>query len=660
MNLIMKLLLYLVLPISLLSESFAQVQWADKVIAVSSEKKESGKRYKAEQALGKPNVLPGFGDSPCAWSPNLANNDIREEFIHVGFAKAVAIKQVIVAENLNAGSISEIYAYDTQGKANLIYKNPNVRSEGKGRLFSLAIPQTPYQVASVKVVLRTDKVKGENQIDAIGISESEAEVVIQPNVVKNATKYQPELLSTAVNSPYLEANPVLRPNGKGLYFTRLGHPQNIKDTIADKITYKQDIWYSDIDEQGNFSEAINIGSPLNTRQHNAAFTIAEDESFMLVINRYLPSGILDKGLSISRKTTDGKWGMPTPVDIEEFVNKSGFSEFCLSKNGKVLIMSVEGENSLGGNDLYVSFRKGENSFGKPINMGKIINSVGDEATPWLDEDEQTLYFSSNGFSGYGSFDIFVSKRLDDTWTNWSEPENLGANINSPGMDTYFSKKGYFGYFASKGDIYKVRLLEPVLVLNGKTLNIKDKKPVSATISIEEEKNSSPVTNSENGLFTLKLQLGKKYKIVAEAKGFFPKEEIVDASEIKDYSEQEKEILMTPLEKDQAIRLNSISFARAESMLLPESYPELDKVVKMMQENPNVKIRLEGHTEIYGNKKALKKLSKQRVISVKNYLVSKGISKNRIDYKAFGAERPLSTEDTEDARKLNRRVEIRVI
>ncbi|GAB4133715.1 MAG: hypothetical protein OHK0045_21790 [Raineya sp.] len=639
----------------------AQVQWAEKLITFSSEKKGAGKQYKAEQALGKPNVFPATGNSPAAWSPDLADNSIRQEYIQVGFAKAVPIKQVLVVESFNAGSIAEIYAFDTEGKANLLYKNPAVHPEGKGRLFSLRIPQTPYQVASIKIVLQTDKVKGENQIDAIGISESDEEVVIAPKVVKNATQYKPEILGMEVNSPYLEANPVLRPNGKGMYFTRFDHPGNIKDTIDNKILYKQDIWYSDIDEKGNFTKAINVGSPLNTRQHNAAFTIASDESFILLNNRYLPSGILEKGLSIARKTAEGKWASPTPIEIEGFVNKSQFSEFWLSKDGKTLIMSIETENSFGGNDLYVSFRKGENSFAKPINMGSVVNSVGDEATPWIDEDGKTLYFSSNGFSGYGSFDIFVSKRLDDSWTNWSEPENLGAAINSPGMDVYFSKQGSFGYFSSKGDIYKVRLLEPVLVLKGKTLNIKNREPVQAAILIEEQgAKSKPITNSENGLFTLKLEIGKKYRLTAEAKGFFPKEEEIDASSVEDYSEQEKEILMTPLEKDQAIRLNHISFARAESMLLPESYSELDKVVKMMQENPNIKIRLEGHTEIYGNKKALKELSKKRVISVKNYLVNKGISKKRVDYKAFGAERPLSTDDTEAARQLNRRVEIRVM
>ncbi|KOY84853.1 hypothetical protein AD998_00650 [bacterium 336/3] len=655
-----KILILFILNL-ILFPSLAQIQWASKVIGVSSEKKGDGLQYKAEQVLGKPNVLPLFKSSPSAWSPAQAENDIREEYIHVGFEKSIAIKQIVIAESFNAGSISQVFAYDEAGTANLIYKNPSMGFVAKGRLLNIAIPQTPYKVVSVKVTLNTAKVVGENQIDAIGISESDNTPEISPTIVKNATKFNPEPLSSEVNSPYLEANPVLSPSGKRLYFTRLNHPENTKDTIKNQIVYKQDIWYANINDDGTFGKAINVGSPLNNRQHNAAFTIAPDESYMLLNNRYLPDGRLDKGLSITRKTSDGNWGKPEPLNIEDFVNKSDFSEFWLSKDGKALVMSIIDDKTQGGNDLYVSFRKTENTFSKPVNMGKVINSAGEEATPWLDEDGKTLYFSSTGFSGFGDFDIFVSKRLDDTWTNWSEPENLGSSINTNGMDIYFSKQGFFGYYSSRGDIYKVRMLEPILVLSGKTLNAKNNEPISANLIIEEASLKTPTTlKTEQGNYTTKLNLGKKYLITAEAKGFFPREEIVDASELKDYTELQKDFLLVPLEKDQAIRLNFISFARGESLLLPESYAELNKVVKMMNDNPNVKIRLEGHTEIYGNKKGLMKLSKNRVVAVKEYLTRQGVPKKRIDYKAFGSTRPLTTEDTEKARQLNRRVEIRVI
>lgn len=643
------------------SSLWAQVQWANKVIAVSSEKKANGKQYKAEQALGQPNVLPIFADSPCAWSPAQANNDIREEYIQVGFSKPMAIKQIVVAENFNAGSISQIFAYDAEGKENLVYKNPSIGFVAKGRLFSVTFPQTPYKVVSVKVTLNTAKVNGENQIDAIGISESDMAITISPNITKNATKFTSEALSSNINSPYLEANPVISPSGKRLYFTRLNHPENIKDTIKGKIEYKQDIWYADIDESGNFGAAINIGEPLNNKQHNAAFTIGEDESFILLNNKYLPDGRLEKGVSISKKQSDGSWGKPQPILIEGYVNDSGFSEFWLSKDGNVMVMSLMDATSLGGNDLYVSFKKSENVFSKPMNLGSVINSAGEEATPWIDDEGKALYFSSTGFSGYGDFDVFVSKRLDDTWLNWSEPENLGSSINTSGMDIYFSKKGPFGYYSSRGDIYKVRMQEPVLMLTGRTLNIKNNEPIEANIFIEEiGKASTPQGIAEKGNYALKLNLGKKYRITAEMKGFFPKEEDVDATTLKDYTELRKDLLLTPLEKNQAIRLDFISFARGQSILLPESYSELDKVVKMLNENPNTRIRLEGHTEIYGNKKGLMKLSKERVLAVKNYLVKKGISKKRIDYQAFGPTKPITTEDTEKARQLNRRVEIRVI
>ncbi|MDX1904587.1 MAG: OmpA family protein [Thermonemataceae bacterium] len=640
--------------------TIAQVQWANKVIAVSSEKKAKGNQFKAEQALGKPNVLPAFQDSPSAWSPEKDDNS-KDEYIHVGFANPLNIKQVIIAESYNAGAISEILAYDETGKSNVLYKNPNPAFVSKGRLFSTNFPQTSYKVVSIKVILHTAKVAGENQIDAIGISENDKTFKAEVLVSKNAPKNRAEKLGVEVNTTYPEANPVITPDGKSLYFTRLDYPENIKDTIKGKVYYKQDIWVSEIDANGNFSKAAHLEAPVNNRQHNAAFTIAPNQSFILLNNKYLAGGILEKGLSIARKDANGKWGQPQPVNIEGYKNINFFAEFWLDKTGNVLVMTLEESDSKGGNDLYVSFKKGENTFSKPINMGRTINSAGEEATPWIDEDNQTLYFASNGFAGFGSFDIFVSKRLDDTWTNWSEPENMGASINSAGMDLYFSKHKKIGYFSSSGDIYKIKLLDPILVLNTKALNAKNNQLVSEAKITIEPIGKGKLLNEKNGDYLVfNLELKRKYKINVEAKGFFPKEEEVDASSLEEYTEINKEVLLTPLEKDQAIRLNKINFARAQAFILPESYQELNKVIKMMQDNPNVKIRLEGHTEIYGNKKALTKLSKERVINVKKYMVNKGISKGRIEYKAFGPSNPLTREDTEEARQLNRRVEIRIL
>ncbi|MDW8297455.1 MAG: flagellar motor protein MotB, partial [Raineya sp.] len=225
-------IVFLLVGIGVFFSAFSQnIQWASRVIAVSSEKKSpSGKQYKAEQALGKPNVLPAFQSSPCAWSPQEPNNNKKEEFIHVGFDNPMSIKQILVAENFNAGAVAQIFAYDEVGKEYLLYKNPQVAPAGKGRLLSVIVPQTSFAVASLKVTLQTGKVNGENQIDAIGISDSDSPVQIQPNLGKSAIRYNSEPLS-GINSQYLEANPIVTPNGKGIYFTRLNHPENIKDTI---------------------------------------------------------------------------------------------------------------------------------------------------------------------------------------------------------------------------------------------------------------------------------------------------------------------------------------------------------------------------------------------------------------------------------------------
>jgi len=436
----------------ILFPSVAQIQWASKVIAVSSEKKGIGNSYKAEQVLGIPNVFPNLQGSPFAWSP--VETLGKEEFIHVEFEQAIQVAMIAIYENFNAGSILKIIIYSDEQKPYIVFENESPKYAGMGGVFSIKMKKTTFRVKSLKLILNVNKVEGENEIDAIGISSND----FMPKIVqisKNYTNAKIELLPVEINSFYLESNPVLSPSGKRLYFTRLNHPENIKDTIRNRTIYKQDIWYANINDDGTFGKAVNVGSPLNNRQHNAAFTIAPDESYMLLNNRYLPDGKLDKGLSITKKTSDGNWGKPEPLNIEEFINKSDFSEFWLSKDGKVLVMSVSDDKTQGGNDLYVSFRKSENTFSKPLNMGKVINSAGEEATPWIDDDGKSLYFSSTGFSGFGDFDIFVSKRLDDSWTNWSEPENLGSSINTNGMDMYFSKQGTFGYYSLKGDIYRV-------------------------------------------------------------------------------------------------------------------------------------------------------------------------------------------------------------
>jgi len=659
------------------AQNTAAVQWATEVVGFSSQdnKDPKSKQFKASQVLGKPNKLPAGGLSPCAWSP-ASENSPSGEWIKVAFDKPMPIRQVAIAENFNPGAVSQVFLYDENDtEYPAIYQNMNVENLSSGaRMFSVYVPLTSYNVKGVKVVLNTQKVAGLNQIDAIAISDSEvpvkAEITLAPKIDLNLAS-KPENLGAKINTPYQEVSPIISPDGKRIYFTRAKHPQNLG---AEK---KQDVWFADLNEDGSFQEAINIGPPINTEHNNSSFSITPDGNKMLLNNVYLADGSLTKGLSITTKGADGNWILPKEVLIEDYYNKNKYSEFCLSANSQVLLMTTQRDDSFGDKDIYVSFMQANGVWSQPINLGSVVNTPAAETSPFLASDETTLYFSTSGLSGYGSNDVFVTRRLDDTWLNWSEPLNLGPEINTQAWDAYFSitAAGDYAYYTSyhnsigDADIFRVKLSEvnrpdPVALIKGTVFNAATGEPMEAEIDYEilpEGENAGKANaNPQNGEYQIVLPLKKNYGLRAEAKGFFPIEENIDLSQENSYQEIKKDLYLAPIVKGQTVRLNNIFFVRGKARLLPESFPELNRLASMMNENPTVLIQLEGHTEPLGSKKELVELSKARVIAVRDFLIEQGVSEARIKYKAFGGSKPLSLETTEEARAINRRVEVRIL
>ncbi len=653
------------------------VQWASRVLGVSSEftdvEKAQGAQYKAEQALGKPDKMPSPGQSQCAWSPSKKNNP-DGEWIKVGFDKPMKINQIVVAENYNPGSISKVAVYDIIDKEYIIYNNPNVGPlNAKARMFSV-IHKTDFEVKAVKVFLSTAKVDNFNQIDAIGISTSTQPIIAKINVIQEPNikvKSKPENLGVGVNSEFQEIAPMVTPDGKTIYFTRSKHPNNVGNPE------KQDVWYAEIQGDGKFSEAKNMGSPVNTYHHNSSFSITPDGNSMLLNNIYNTDGSLEKGLSITTKQANGKWGKPQTLTIDDYYNKNEYSEFCLSQDGKILMMTVQRADSYGGKDIYFSRNKGDNSWTQPVNLGKVVNTASSETSPFLASDGKALYYSTGGFSGYGSNDIFVTRRLDESWTNWSEPQNLGPEINTPEWDAYFTitAKADYAYYTSydnsmgEGDIFRVKVSdknkpEPVALIKGTVYNKKTNLPIEANIVYEilpsGENAGKATSNAQTGLYKVVLPLKKNYGILAEAHGFIPVEENIDLTDSTNYTEIEKNLYLVPIEKGVTLELNNIFFERSTYNLLPASFPELNRIAELMKENTTMAIRLEGHTEIFGKKSDRYQLAEDRVKSVRGYLVRQGISESRIKVKSFGGDKPKTEGRTEEERAKNRRVEMRIL
>jgi outer membrane protein OmpA-like peptidoglycan-associated protein len=640
------------------------VQWASKVVAYSTQF--SSTKYSANQVLGKPNSMPQGDDSPCAWAPSTKGG--KKEFVKVSYDKPMKIKQVIIAENYNAGMILKVNLYDANGKKKTVYKSKPFKVVAeKGRMLSIKLEQeTEFEVVQVEVILSLAIANVFASIDAIGISATTDEYVPKPYTTADVNFVsKKENLGKQVNSTYTELLPVISPDGNTLYFVRDEHPQN---------KGSQDIWYCTKNADGSWTDAQNMGSPLNNEKANFVASVTPDGNKVLLGGVYQKDG--GKGVSFSTKNSRGFWNSPTKVDVKNYYNKNDYNEFCMSNSSKYILMTVERDDTYGSKDVYVSVLQSDGSYSEPKNLGPMVNTAAKETSPFLAGDEKTLYYSTSGFSTYGDNDIFMTKRLDDTWTNWSEPVNLGSQVNTPNWDAYYtiSSSGDYAYFVSSEnsigneDIFRMKLPEevkpdPVVLVSGKVINAKTNEPIAANIVYQllpsGKEMGTAVSNGADG-YKIILPFGNNYSFNASAVGYIAVNENMDLTNLKEYKEIKKDLYLVPIEVGQTVRLNNIFFETGKADLLPASFVELDNLVKILTDNPNIEIEIEGHTDNVGSDASNLTLSKNRSKSVYDYLVSKGVNAERLKSNGYGKSKPIATNDTDEGKAQNRRVQFTIL
>lgn len=479
-----------------------------------------------------------------------------------------------------------------------------------------------------------------------------------------------ENLGAKVNSRWSEISPTITPDGKTLYFGKFS-----TDNIGGDST-KEDCWFSTKQADGSWSRAMNFGRPINNNGNNNIVGVLPDNNTVLCLNNYDENGEPDgAGFSFSYRTSDG-WTIPQNIKFAQYDNANAHVECTLGPSSDVLVMTIQRDTTAGLRDMYVSFKDEDGTWSEPMHTGYTLNSPGDETSPSLAADGRTLYFSTNGRPGYGSNDVYVSKRLDDSWTNWSEPENLGNEINTPDWDAYFAvpASGEYAYLVSnqsgqgKSDIFRVKLSgaakpDPVFLVSGHVYNAKTKEPISANIKYEvlpEGKLAGRASSApKTGDYKISLPSGKVYGFRAEKEGFYPTSENLDATKLGEYTEMTKDLYLTPIEVGEVIRINNVFFDFAKATLREESYPELNRVVRFMNDNPSMEIALGGHTDNVGSDADNMKLSEARIQSVKAYIAEQGIDEERMSAKGYGETKPVATNDTDEGRQENRRVEFTI-
>ncbi len=482
-----------------------------------------------------------------------------------------------------------------------------------------------------------------------------------------------------LNSIYYESNPVMHPEGKMLFFERANHPQNING-----IQDLGDIWFSQYDSVTGWSVPVNIGAPVNTEYVNSLLGFVGGGKYMLIAQQYGPKNIYSSsGIAIS-EFRNNKWQAPINLDIPYFKKNSLYIAGSVSADGKHLVLCLQSLGTYGVEDIYISELQANGTWGELINVGRTINTPFQELSGYLTPDNRYLVFSSNGHGGKGSFDLFVSERLGEGWKNWSKPVSLSSKINTEGAEHsfFFLPGSNYAYFTSTqnsdgyGDIKRVKigidstsevdtpettLLAPGFSrISGRIVDAKTGSGLEANLQvlIEQGGSSLNITSNDNGDFQLDIPSGAFLDIMIDKKKYLPYHEMISVSDIEE--DGELLIQLEPLVAGNTITLKHVLFERASNKFLKGSEDELNLLVRMMTENPEVKIFLAGHTDNTGNEKSNIKLSQDRVDAVKQYLVDHGINASRISGKGFGGTKPIASNESEETRRMNRRVEFSIV
>lgn len=509
---------------------------------------------------------------------------------------------------------------------------------------------------------------------------SEKLITQKDNIITASTIIKIENLGVAVNSNLPELRPTVSADGNLLFFICENHPINSK---FNSVPNSQDIWYAERDSTGKWGEARHLGYPLNTMHYNAVYWISPDNNRILIRGAFLNGGAYHgKGVSLCRRQKNGKWGEPQMLYIRNYekYDRGRQSGATMAHDGKTLLLYMTPERGGSDNDIFVCFLEADGSWSEPKSLGKKINGPDtDEMTPYMASDNVTMYFSSNRAGGVGDNDIWMAKRLDKTWTKWTDPVNLGTPINTPDWDAFFTLDagGEYAYLTTnldtygESDIVRVKLLEkekpnPVVLVSGNVYNLKTKEPLAANLVYETLPDGTEVgqgiSSEVDGSFKIVLPYDKNYSIRATADKFFSVSEnmMLDSLIKAGYREIHKDLYLAPIEIGLVVRLNNVFFDFDKWDLRPESFVELDRVVKLLNENPKIEIEMSAHTDSYGSDEYNVRLSGNRAKSVMDYILSKGIAPGRIVSKGYGETVPVATNETDEGRQMNRRVEFKIL
>lgn len=472
--------------------------------------------------------------------------------------------------------------------------------------------------------------------------------------------FAPKNLGPEINTSDPEYFPSLTIDGKELIFTR-------------RLNHHNEDFFSSIKNGDTWEKANPLPGNVNTPDNEAAQSISQDGQWLVYTANGRQQSVGNFDIFFSFLTPQG-WS--EAVNAGYNVNSDQWdSQPCLSPDKQDLYFASRRQGGLGGIDIYVCHLKPDGHWGPAQNLGPGINTAGDDQCPFIHADNQTLYFTSNGWPGYGGNDLFYTRK--DPAGNWSKPLNLGYPVNTINDEgtLFIAADGKTAYYASdrsdsKGshDIYSFELRPEVraiktLWVKGQVTDIKTKQGLPSSVELTDLTTNQVITHvptDETGHYLVTLPLGKDYGFDVNRKGYLFYSDNFLMSGLAPDTTYEKNIALQPIEANASVVLKNVFFDVNKFELKPSSLAELDMLIRLLNENPTLKIEISGHTDNAGKPADNLVLSNNRAKAVVNYLVSRNINPSRLIAKGYGETKPVADNKTEEGKAQNRRTEMKVL
>ncbi len=483
------------------------------------------------------------------------------------------------------------------------------------------------------------------------------EAVLKPLVIN------PEELSDTVNQFILQYFPALTADGETLLFTAL-KPENDEDLFI--TTFKD----------GHWSTPVSISEQINTADNEGTGTLSADGRTLVFTACNRRDGYGSCDLYISHKFGDD-WEKPKNLGI--VVNSPYWeSQPALSPDGHTLYFISDRTGGVGGRDVWFSTLLANGQWTSAQNLGNVINTSDDEASPFLHANGRTLFFASEGHAGLGGYDLFFA---DSTSTGWRPPRNLGYPINTSDNQValVITADGEYGYYSLDtkrtgnqrvSRLYRFRLpdelkkqLNVANYLKGLVTDVRTKKPIKADIELIDLKTGKVVqrlaSDAASGRYLTTLPNGAEWGLYVSATGYFYKSLSFDYSKKNNAEGYQLDINLDPFNMNAYGILSNIYFETGKADLQEKSRTELNKLIEQLKIQSTLRIEIAGHTDDVGDAKQNQILSQKRAQSVVDYLIGAGVARERIKAVGFGEAKPMMPNDSEENRQLNRRIEWRI-